>query len=392
MCAPADAGVLADSIMSPGALRGRTVRNVAHLSAGGRAIRVRVSNALGTDMLLLEEVDIGISQSGASVVRGSNHPVLFNGARHVAIPAGAVALSDPVALAVTSGQNIAVSIFLGGGGGAPTVHRSAFQNNFITGAGNFAAREDAAAYTAVTRSWFFLSGIDLLAADGVKGAIIALGDSITDGDGSSIGGNRRWPDVLSQHLALQPGGMPLSVINAGISGNRVLGNSPCFGIGLLARLNRDVFSQTEVRAVILMEGINDILHPDYHAAHKSDRVSPCVDAPQAGAEDLIAAYQQIAAQAHAKGLKIYVGTITPYQGFVAWTQSGEAKRQAVNRWIKSGNNLDGAIDFAAAIADARNPARIAPAKDSGDHVHPNDSGYAAMAAAIDLAMLRRDLR
>jgi lysophospholipase L1-like esterase len=377
--------------MAPGALIHRTVRNVVHLSLGGEAVRVQLSNSLGTGTLAIDEVAVGIQQSGPRLVRGSNRAVTFGGNRRIAIPAGASAVSDPVMLAVSQGRNIEVSIFSAKADGGITVHPASFQDNFISTPGNFTAGEEGTAYSTVARSWFILSGVEVLAATSVKGAIAAIGDSITDGDGSTPNGNRRWPDWLARRLASQPGGTPLAVVNLGVSGNRLLSNSPCFGIGALARLNRDVLSQTGVRVVILLEGINDILHPLYAATHKTDQITPCVNASEVSVDDVIAGYRQIAAQVHAKGLTIYCGTVLPFKGFSAWTAGGEAKRVAINQWIKNGGSFDGVVDFAAAVADPSNPARIDPRKDSGDHVHPNDAGYAAMANAVDLLMVRRGL-
>ena len=231
----------------------------------------------------------------------------------------------------------------------------------------------------------------MLAAANTRGTIVALGDSITDGDGSTPNANQRWPDLLGARLSGTPGSVA-AVVNAGIGGNRVLSNSPCFGAGALARLERDVFSQTAARSVIFLEGINDIIHPDYAASHKQYRIAPCVSSTQITADDLIAADLQLVAQVHARGWKIFAGDNPAVPGTsVAWTPAGEAKRQAVNQWLKISGVFEGVIDFASAVAYRTNPAPIAPAKDSGDHIHPNDAGYASMANAIDLAMLRRCL-
>jgi lysophospholipase L1-like esterase len=382
--APAEAGPLADARLAPGGLRNRTIRNIVHPSIGGRALRVRLTNVFGAETLVIDEVDIGIQRDGGSLVRGSSRPVTFGGYRKISIPAGAMIYSDPVNLTVSSAQNLAVSIFSASNSVAATAHPASFQDSFISGTGDFADRAEAGAFPSSVRSWLFLSGIEVSDPPLAKGVIAAFGDSITDGDGSTPNANRRWPDFLVRRLSGEPGGPPVAVVNAGIAGNRVLSNSPCFGLGAEARFGRDVLSQPGVRAVILMEGINDILHPDYAASHKPDRIYPCVMAPQVSVDDLTAAYGQIALQAHAKSLKIYGGTITPFEGFSGWSKAGEVKRQAINAWIKTGGAFDGVIDFAAAVADPQDPARLAPRKDSGDHIHPNDTGYAAMAGAIDL--------
>jgi lysophospholipase L1-like esterase len=180
----------------------------------------------------------------------------------------------------------------------------------------------------------------------------------------------------------------MSVLNAGISGNRVLTNSPCWGVNALARLDRDVCSQTAVRAVILFEGTNDIGQPDTPTAPLPPQVAPCLSRSQITADELIAGYKQIIAQAHARGLKIFGATILPYQGFGGWTQQGEAKRIAANSWIKTAGNFDGIIDFAAAICDPANSQRMNPKYDSGDHLHPGPAGHEAMGNAVDLALFR----
>jgi lysophospholipase L1-like esterase len=180
----------------------------------------------------------------------------------------------------------------------------------------------------------------------------------------------------------------MSVLNAGIAGNLVLTSSPCWGVNALARLDRDVFSQTAVRTVILFEGTNDIGQPDTPTTSLPPQAVPCLSKAQITSDELIAGYKQIVAQVHARGLKIFGATILPFQGYAGWTQPGEAKRVAVNNWIKKSGNFDGVIDFASAISDPANPQRMNPKYDSGDHLHPGPAGHEAMGNAVDLSLFR----
>jgi len=324
----------------------------------------------------------------------SNHEVTFGGSRSVMIPEGAEVLSDPVSLAVGSGQNLAISLFTAAETGPATVHGSAFQTNYVSGTGNFAADENAAAFVTAPNqtagqtkgrtigSWYFLSAVEVLASASAKGAVVALGDSITDGASSRPEKNERWTDVLATRLLA--GQNEIAVLNAGIGGNRVLSTSPCWGQNALARLGRDVLSQTGIKAVILFEGTNDIGQPDTPAA----ATNPCLTRTQITADELIAGYKQIVARTHARGIKIFGATILPYQGFGGWTTTGEAKRVAVNQWIRTSGAFDGFIDFDAAVRDPAMPSRMAPQFDSGDHLHPGPAGHKAMGDAVDLALFR----
>jgi lysophospholipase L1-like esterase len=383
---PAHPGTLASSLQTPGALRNRTVRNIVHLAIGGTAVRIRVSNVLGTEPLAFDTVTIGFQQHGAVLAPHSNRPVTFGGDHRVTIPEGAIALSDPVPMALTAGQNLAISLFSANAGGSVTTHPAAFQDNFV-GSGNLAAANEGAGFSQIARSWFFLSAVEVLAAPAVRGAIVTFGDSITDGDGSSINANRRWPDVLARRANGQ-----FAVVNAAISGNRLLSSSPCFGPAGLARLERDALSFAGVRAIIVLAGVNDLIHHDVAAADRAGRLKPCTATAEVSADELITAYKQLAARVHGRGLKIFAGTILPFEGFPVWTKATEAKRQTINTWIKTGGVFDGVVDFASAVAEPRAPSRLARNKDSGDHLHPNDAGYAAMANALDLAMLVRGLQ
>jgi len=376
----------------PVAFSNQTIREVVHTTIGGSAVRIRLSNTFGTRSMRLDAVFIGMQKmgprkDGAALVPGSNHEVTFGGSRSITIPEGAEVLSDPVPFAVGSEQNLAISLFTAGETGPATVHGSALQTNYVSGAGNFAAEESASAFAVATgskttESWYFLSAVEVLAPASVKGAVVALGDSITDGASARPDKNERWTDVLGRRLL--DNHIEIAVLNAGIGGNRVLTSSPCWGAYALARLGRDVLAQAGIKAVILFEGTNDIGQPDAPAAD----TNPCRSRTQVTADEIVAGYKQIIARTHARGLKIFGATILPYQGLGAWTAAGEAKRVAVNQWIRSSGAFDGVIDFESALRDPATPARMAPRYDSGDHLHPGPAGHEAMGNAVDLALFR----
>jgi lysophospholipase L1-like esterase len=244
------------------------------------------------------------------------------------------------------------------------------QTTYISPEGDFSGADSLPTVT-TTQSYYFLAGVEVNAST-KSAAIVTLGDSITDGLHSTADANKRWPNRLAERLHRQSGGSKIAVLNAGISGNRILHDTE--GTGALARLDRDVLVQPGVRYLIVLEGINDIGFPG----------SPAAD-------QIIAGHVQIIARAHAMGLKAYGGTLTPFQAFlpgVYYTGGGEAKRQAVNHWIRTSKTYDAVIDFDQAIRDPSNPARMRPAYDSGDNLHPNDAGYQAMADAIDLSLFK----
>jgi len=379
----------------PTVFSNQTIREIVHTTIGGSAVRIRLSNTFGTRAIRLDAVFIGLQkvelqkvgmqEDGAALVPRSNHEVTFGGSRSIAIPEGAEVLSDSISFSVGSEQNLAISLFTAGETGPATVHGSAFQTNYLSGAGNFAAEEGANAFaiaagSKTTGSWYFLSAVEVLALADVKGAVVALGDSITDGASTRPNENERWTDVLARRLLA--GHTKIAVLNAGIGGNRVLTSSPCWGQNALARLGRDVLAQAGIEAVILFEGTNDIGQPDTRALE----TNPCLSRTQVTADEIIAGYKQIIARTHARGLKIFGATILPYQGVGAWTATGEAKRVAVNQWIRTSRAFDGVIDFDAALRDPARPACMAPQYDSGDHLHPGPAGHEAMGNAVDLAL------
>jgi lysophospholipase L1-like esterase len=373
-------------VPGPETFKNQTLREIVHTSIGGRAVRVRLANTFGTQPVTFEAVYLGLQKSGANLVPGSNHGVTFGGSKSIVIREGAEVLSDAISLAVGSEQNLVVSLYAAAATGPATVHEAAFQTNYISDAGNFARDDQASAFTRTIQSWYFLHSADVLVASQATGAIVALGDSITDGVDSRPDQYERWTDVVARRLLNSKHVM--SLLNAGIAGNRVLSSSPCWGMNALARLDRDVFSQIGVRAVILFEGTNDIGQPDTPTASLSPQMISCLSRIQISADELIAGYKQIIAQTHAHGLKIFGATILPYQGFGGWTPQGEAKRVVVNNWIKTSGSFDGVIDFASALSDPTNSARMNPKYDSGDHLHPGPAGHEAMGNAIDLALFR----
>jgi lysophospholipase L1-like esterase len=358
----------------------QTLREIIHTTIAGHAIRIRLDNTFGTRPVTFDAMYVGKQKQGASQQAGSQQAVTFGGAKAVTIPEGSEALSDEIPLAVDAQQNLAISLYTSKATGPATVHRSAFQTNYVSDAGNFAAEENAQPFRKTTGSWFFLKEVDVLASKEAAGAIVALGDSITDGSSSRNDAYDRWTDVLARRLNTNHQPQTFSVLNAGIGGNRVLSSSPCFGENVLARLNRDVFAPSGVRAVILFEGTNDIGQPDTPVDPK---FAACLARTHISADDLIAGYKQIITKAHARHLKIFGATILPFQGFKGWTEKGEVVRRVANRWILESHAFDGVIDFASALADSSNSARLAKQYDSGDHLHPSSTGHEAMARTID---------
>ncbi|MGW2637108.1 SGNH/GDSL hydrolase family protein [Streptomyces sp. NPDC001348] len=351
---------------------GQSVRNVVHTSVGGRAARIRVSNRFGTAPLRLGSVTVAVQKAGApktpDAVAGTVRRVTFGGAASAEVPAGEDAVSDPVPLRVSSGANLLVSLYTPDDSGPATYHRSALQTSFLAPDGDHTTDEGGAAYTATTGSWYYLTGVDVLGAR-AAGSVVALGDSITDGSGSTSSANHRWPDRLAARLRALPPRRRLGVLNAGIAGNRVLLDGT--GPSALSRLDADVLSRSGVRALIVMEGINDI------------KGNPNQTDPAAFA----AAYRQIVARAHVRGIRVVGGTITPYGGNGGWTAAREAVRQSVNDMVRHGGIFDAVADFDATVRDPDAPDRILPAYDSGDHLHFGDAGLQAMADVIDLDSL-----
>jgi lysophospholipase L1-like esterase len=359
-----------------GGLQDQTVRNVVYPSVDGTKVRVRLSNQFGTSPLVVPASSIGVVLSGAQLVPGSSHPLTFGGSDAVTIVPGSSVVSDWLEMPVQAHQELAVSVYVPRFSGPATEHPSAQQYSFVSKTGDWSAAEDSSGYPATIPCWLFASGVDVQPLSTVVGSVVGFGDSITDGANSAMNANDRWPDELGRRLHERQG-TTLSVVNEGLGGNQVLQDSGLSGVSALARFDRDVLSQPGVRAVIVLEGVNDIGASDLGTR------------PHLSPDDLIAAYRQLIARAHAAGVRIYGATLLPFKGALYWSEDGEHTRAAVNDWILHSGEFDGTADFAAAIANPADPQVYDPQYDSGDHLHPDDAGYRAMAQAVDLSMLVR---
>lgn len=354
----------------------QTVRLIIHTTIAGSRLRLRLANTFGTSPLTIRQADVAVQLQGASIVSGSDRKLTFGGSPSIIIPIGAEVYSDPVEFAVRPQENLAVSMFVPQPTGPTTWHAFNWQTSYASQTGNHASDQQSSAFTTSFISTFWLDGVDVTTST-AAGAIVTLGDSITEGFNSTVDANHRWPDVLARRLLALPPRQQEGVLNEAISGNRVLNNAPCCGVNALARLDRDVLEQDGARFVIYLEGINDIGFSNVN----SPETAPPTDV---SAAQIIAGIEQIVTQVHAKGLKIYGATLTPFKGAGYYSAAGEAKREAVNHWIRTSGAFDAVIDFDKVVRDPQNPLQILPTYDSGDHLHPNDTGYAAMANSIDL--------
>ncbi|WP_211461067.1 SGNH/GDSL hydrolase family protein [Collimonas silvisoli] len=360
----------------PASLSNQTVRQIARLSVGGKRARVVLSNEYGTTPLTIGAAHIALAAGGSEIVAASDRSLTFGGRSEVTIAPGAPAVSDPVDLALAPLAQVAVSIFLPQTTPLTTFHWDGKQTAYIA-PGNLAAAPLIKTDTTL-EARLFLSTI-LVDAPPASRVVAAFGDSITDGAGSTSNSNQRWPDLLAQRLVKQR----IAVINAGISGARMLNDK--MGVNAMARFDRDVLNQANVDTVIVLMGINDIGWPGS---------SFIPDDPALSVDRLIAGYRQLIARARLRHVRILGATLTPFEGALQdtdlksyYSESKEQARQAVNQWIRSSGEFDAVIDFDAAVRDPQHPRRFLPAYDSGDHLHPGDRGYRAMAEAIDLATL-----
>ncbi|HXS05356.1 MAG TPA: SGNH/GDSL hydrolase family protein [Rhizomicrobium sp.] len=364
----------------PETLDGVTIRQVARLSVGGGKVRVVLSNEYGS---LPMTIGAGsVAQAGANgALAGPAARLTWGGKGSVVVPPGAPVVSDPLDMTVAPLSSLAVSIYLPGKTALTSVHWDGAQTGYISGSGDFTSSASFQAASTLKQR-LFLSGIQVDAKPASK-AVVFFGDSITDGACSTADANGRWPDHIAERL--QRGGHgEIAVVNEAFSGDRVLVNG--MGVNALARLNQDVLSQPRLSTVVLMMGINDIGWPGDKAITPADK--------EPTADDIIVGYQQIIDRVHARGARIVGATLTPFadtnvgtptEGY--YTPEKEKIRRTVNQWIRTSGRFDGVIDFDKLMEDPASPGHMRAAYDCGDHLHPNDAGYSAMAAGVDLGLL-----
>jgi len=361
------------------AFSNHTLRMNVRASLGGDTVRVRLSNAHGARPLAVGRARIALRERGPDVVRGSDRALTFGGEERATIAAGSLVISDPVAFPLAPLADLAISVYLPGDvpASAGVTGRYSRQTNYVSPPGDFTA-EVAMPVGKLTDDWYFVCGVDVLAAP-EAGGIVALGDSLTDANISTIDAFCRWPDQLARRLHERAGGRPMGVMNQGLGGNRILHDVR--GDSGLRRFDRDVLAQPGVTHAIVMLGTNDLRN---RWARPEEEVS---------AEQMIAGLKQLALRARTRGLAIYGATLTPFENETflpgAWTPAREARRQAVNAWIREGGAFDAVVDFDQALRDPSHPARMLPIYDCGDHLHPSDLGYNAMGDAIDLGLFEK---
>jgi lysophospholipase L1-like esterase len=346
-----------------------TVRQIVRISVAAERLRIRVSNEFGDRPMRLGSVHVALVEHDGETQSGSDHVVRFSGSAGVTIPAHAPMLSDPVDWQLPALAQIAISVFLPQET-PPPAHRV---SEYVSAEGDFTASPKMPGAELV-RTGALVSQVEVSGRPG-RHVVVTFGDSITEGFGSTVNAFHDWSDLLAERLGQDRGTRGWAVVNAGINSNRLLHDTP--GENALARFDRDALAVPGIATVILLEGINDI---GYSFTHPGEAIT---------ADEIIAADMQLVARAHAHGIRIIGGTLTPFEGSHYYDPAGEQIRQAVNRWIRSGGAFDGVVDFDQALCDPSHPARVSAPLERGDHLHPNDLGYAAMAHAIDLELLAR---
>jgi lysophospholipase L1-like esterase len=356
---------------------GRTLRQIVRLSTGGEQVRIRLANTFGDQPVIVGAASLALRDHGEVIDSAAAQTLTFSGLPEMTIPANAIVLSDPIDLPVPNITELVISLYFPEATPGSTVHGFAYQTNYISSAGDFTMEASLPVETAM-QTWVFLTGVDV-AVTTPRGAIVCLGDSLTDGENSTPDTNHRWSDILADRLAASQEAMP-GVLNLGIGGNRVLHNAPAqlpfAGQSSLARFDRDVLAQPGLSHLIVWQGVNDIGLPVF-TGDSAETVT---------ADQLIAGLRQLAERAHEHGIVAYVSPVPPFGGSVIYTEEGEAVRTAVNDWIRSGEAFDGVIDFEAVLRDPQDPTRHRADFDGGDNLHLNDTGHKALGESIDLGL------
>lgn len=365
----------------------QTVRQRVRLSAGGDALRVRFTNAFGAAPLAIGAARVVLVDAAGKEVAGSSRLLTFGGASTATIARGAPLLSDPVKLAVPPLARMAISLYLPGDTGPCTCHNTALEDTEISAAGDFTAAPFQPVKTLKDRAFLAAVEVD---APGDAATVVTLGDSITNGTGSTYGADHRWPDRLAERFASQHGRV-WGIANEGIGGNRVLGDGT--GESALTRFDRDVLSHPNVKVLILFEGINDIGHgfAQYQTAQAIE-TQRSLQGRLTDPAQMIAAYRQIIERAHQHGILVFGATIAPFKGAGYFSPEGDAARREINRFIRTSGAFDAVLDFDKVFADPADPDSMRPAYHAGDHLHGSDAGYQAVANSIDLRLFSRASR
>ena len=344
-------------------------------SISGRRARVKLANAFGASPVTVGAAHLARRASGSSIVPDSDRPLTFAGQQSFTMMPGVAVVSDPVDLDVPALGDLAVSLYFPGDTGSPTTHSTGLRPTYVSTEGDFTGRAELP-LAGTTQQYYWLSSVEVVAS-AEAAAIVAFGDSITDGARSTPDTNNSWPALLATRLRANKATANIAVVNEGIGGNRLLTDAVGLaGVSALARFDRDVLSHPGVKWLMVLEGINDI----------GTLGAATPPATPVTSDALIWVLRQIIDRAHAHGIKVIGCTLTPYEGAGYARENGEVIRETVNRWIRTSGAFDAVVDFDAATRDPNNPKRLRPEFDPGDHLHPNDAGYAAMAAAIDLSI------
>ena len=373
-------------------LENQTVRERMRVSVGGAQLRLRLSNEYGSTPLLVGSAAVALPIDAASVKPGSIHAVAFEGQSSITIPAGASVLSDPIALPVAYGTEISITLYFPKRVATPTLHALSLKRAVVSQHGDF-TRAEKIEGGAISESSILVTAV-LVPAQPSQRVVVAFGDSVTDGDGSTVDADHNWPGDLIRRLGKTNEGSRLAVVNEGIAGNRLLNDgmniSASFGVSGMTRFDRDALTEPGVTHIVLLEGINDIGFPGAKLGGQYLTDPSEVGTPQ----DVNSAKRQLISRAHDHSVKVIGATISPFEGMSVagitgyYSESKEAARQKINKWIRTSGAFDGVIDFDALLRDPNHPSRLLPRFGSKDHIHPNDTGYQAIADAIDLTLFK----